>query len=296
MKTLARIGLASTMALAVAGCGRISENETAVIMKAGSISEVVTTPKLYCVPWCWPTTDIIRYKTFNDTFTISSGQGANTGGEQNGESVQSRQIFLRSKDDKFIDSVSLSISYEVAKTPTATKLVTEFRADAGTADENALLIRDDLQILATQPLVNTIRSYEAMSLQDSGTAIGARIKAALQAAVDARLEIKQGEQSPIIIKDVILGGVKFDAETEALLKRKVFAKDQAGIAAEAANAAAEQERAAGNQAGVTAKIVSTIQGSGAPADQISSLVCLDMLRQKLIPEGQQCQPGMKLGR
>lgn len=277
----------------LAGCGRVAENEVMVAMNKGAFQDVVLKPELYCMPMCSPYTDRIYFKTFPDTFTISSGQGASVGGEQS-QATQSRQIFLRSSDDKFIESVSLSITYEVVKTPNAEKLVTEFRADSTDAEQNALLIRDDLQILATQPMVNVIRSYEALDLQDKGAEIGTRLTEALQQAVDNRLEIKKGEQSPILIKTVVLGGVKFDPETEALLKRKIFAREQVAIAEEANKAAEFQVSAAESQAGVTAKVINVIKDTGTAPDQVASLVCLDLLRQKQIPESTACFPSLKV--
>lgn len=278
--------LAATTALTA--CGRITENEVAVITKRGAIEEVVTEPQLYCMPACLPWTDIIRYKTFNDTFTISSGSGANTGANQNNETSQSRQIFLRSQDDKFIESVSFSISYEIVKTPNASKLYTEFRAVESSGDENSLLIRDDLQILATQPLVNVIRTQDALSIQDNGDLIGRELATQLQKAVNERLEIKDGEISPINIKAINLGGVKFDPETEALLKQKIFAREQVAIAQEANKAAEVQAQAALAQAGVTSGIADKFKQGGAPADQVANLVCLDLHRQKLLPSNIQC--------
>jgi hypothetical protein len=281
--------------VAVTGCGRVAENEAAVIMNKGAIRETVLEPTLYCVPFCSPFTDIIRYKTFTDTFTISSGQeGATSGGGKTPEAAQSRQVFLRSSDDKFIESVSLSISTEVVKTPTIRKLVTEFRADSEDAEYNTELIRDDLQILITQPLVDVIRSYEALAIQDNGTNIGKKLVTALQEAIDARLEIKKGEVSPIRVKSVVLGGVKFDNETEAILKKKIFAKEQGNIADEANAAAAKQAQAANLQAGVTANIIEKIKGAGAPVGEVASLVCLDMKRQKLLDEGTACFPSIAI--
>lgn len=291
MKNLAKTTAIFALAAAAAGCGRVTENEVVVVMNKGAFKEVVTEPTLYCVPMCSPFTDRIYFKTFKDTFTLSSGQGANAGGGQQQQQPEttSRQIFLRSSDDKFIESVSVSVSYEVTKSPQTVKLVTEFRADRSNSEENAVLIRDDLQILLTQPLVNVIRGYEALEIQDKGQEIGDKLVEALQAAVDRNLEIKEGELSPIKIRAVLLGGVKFDPETENLLKQKIFAREQSDIAKEASAAAAEQAKAAAAQADVTAQIASRIQNAvGNNSSQTASLVCLDMQRQKLLPAGTQC--------
>lgn len=292
-KKLKTIGLSLAVAFGATACGRITENEAAVIMNKGAIKETVTEAQLYCVPMCSPFTDIIRFKTFTDTFTLTSGgDGVNTdNGQNSAETMQSRQIFLRSKDDKFIESISLSISTEIVKVGTENtlpRLVTEFRADQSSTDQNALLIRDDLQILATQPLVNTIRAYDAMDIQDHGDKIGETLVAELQAAIDKRLEIKEGEVSPIKVKTVILGGVKFDPETEALLKAKIFAKEQKSIAEEAGKAAEIQATAAAKQADVTAQIAGKFKEAGLPDSQIGTLTCLDLQRQKQIPDSVQC--------
>lgn len=282
------VGLAFSTALV--GCGRITENEVAPIMKAGAITEVVTKPTLYCMPFCWPTTDIIRYKTFADTFTFSSGKGAATGENQQAQTAQARQIFLRSKDDKFIESVSFSIPYEIVPTENAKLLITEFRADKETWEENAPLIRDDIQILSAQPLVDIIRKYDALEIQDKGVEIGKELTKAIQKAVDERLGLKEGDVSPIKIKPVIFGGVKFDDETEKLLKQKIFAREQGAIADELGRAAEKQTAAAKSQAGVTAEIVDVIMKKGVPggSNALPSLVCLDMKRQGLVDKNTAC--------
>lgn len=290
MKLSKKIAATFLAATAITACGRVTENEVAVVMERGAIKEVVDEPKLYCMPMCMPWTDIIRNKTFADTFTISSGSGANAGGEQTQETAQTRQMFLRSDDNKFIEEISVSVVYEVVKTQSVTKLVTEFRADSTNPDRNKLLIRDDLQVLATQPLVDVVGQYNALDLQSKGSEIGAKLAEALQKAVDARLEISGDEISPIKIKSVIMGGVKFDPETESLLKKKIFAQEQAEIAKVAGVAAAEQAKAAAAQADVTAEIVGKISKSipTDAQDQLGTLTCLDMQRQKLLPPETQC--------
>ncbi len=300
MTLIKKIATLSCVALAGfnAACARISENETGMKLRNGAIAEVITSPKIVCFTPCLLGTDIIRYKTFNDTFTISSGQGAATtapSGNQ-AEASQSRQIFLRSKDDKFIESVSFSIAYEVNKVPGITALYTEFRADQNTPEENALLIRDDLQILATQPLVSVVRSYDALNLQDSGQEIGNKLRDALQASVNERLGVKAGEASPITIKAVTLGGVKFDAETEDLLKKKIYAFEARDIARIAGEGAAAQADGAAAQAAVTGRIVSALRAAGTPDNQVGTLTCLDMQRQKLIPTTIQCVSSFTPGR
>jgi len=291
-RALIPFALAATTALTA--CGRIQENEVAVITNKGAIQEVVTEPQLYCMPMCSLWTDIIRYKTFSDTFTISSGNGAAASANDKDQTSQARQIFLRSKDDKFIESVSMSIVYEVQKVPATTKLYTEFRAGKSDGDENALLIRDDLLILATQPLVNAIRTQDALSIQDNGALIGKELVDQLQKVVNERLEVSTDAESPIAIKSVLLGGVKFDPETEALLKQKIFAREQVAIAEEANKAAEFQAKAALAQAEVTSGIAKKFAEEGAPQDQIGNLVCLDLQRQKQLPVGIQCFAGLPM--
>lgn len=284
-KKIAATFLAAT---ALAGCGRVTENEVMVVMNKGSFQDVVTKPELYCVPMCSIFTSKIYFKTFPDTFTISSGSGANAGGGDDGGAGVKRKVFLRSKDDKFIESISLSVTYEVAKTDSVWKLVTEFRADHLEAESNALAIRDDLQILTTQPLVNTVRQYDALDIQDKGQEIGAKLVEELQMAVDARLELSKNESSPLRIKAVTLGGVEFDPETEELLRKKIYAREQSGIAAEATLAAKSQAEASRAQAAITANIVQAMVAAGAKDGEVANLVCLDLQRQKLIPTNLQC--------
>jgi hypothetical protein len=288
--TIKKLGViaAASLAFGSAACSRLPDNEVAIKLRNGTINRVVTDPGVLCWLPCLPGTQFVRYATFNDTFTISSGQGASAGGNQGGQTTQARQIFLRSKDDKFIESVSISIVYEVTENDSVRRLYTDFRANAGRANENQELIRDDLQILVTQPLVNTIRSYDALNIQDQGGEIGQSVARGLQAAINERLAIQDTAQSPIRVVGVTVGGVKFDAETEQLLRQKIYATEQAAIAGIARDSARAQAEGAAAQAGVTGEIVGTLRRSGTPESQLASITCLDLKRQKLIPENTQC--------
>lgn len=282
--------LAPVLALAattLAGCGRVMENEAAIVVYRGAIEETVLTPGNQCP--CLPQTEIIKYKTYNDTFTISLGEnGVNAGADGTQQASQSRRMFLRTKDDKFVDAISVTITYEIRKVPAVTKLYTEFKAVHEDVAQNMLEIRDDIQIALTQPLVSGVRKYDALDLQDQADQLGQDIVSALQAGVNKRLELSANEESPILIRSIVIGGVGFDNETESLLKKKIFAHEQAEIAKAAGAASQIQKESAGQQSQVTGQIVSTLRNSGAPEGQVANLACLDMLRQRLIPDTTNC--------
>lgn len=287
---LKKLGVVAAAALAFgsAACSRMPDNEVVIKLRHGSIDRVITEPGILCLTPCLPGTQFIRYATFNDTFTISSGQGASAGGSENGQAAQSRQIFLRSKDDKFIESVSVSIIYEVVENDSVTRLYTDFRANAGRASENQELIRDDLQILVTQPLVNTIRNYDALDIQDKGGEIGTAVAAGLEQGIRERLGLTADQPSPLRIVGITVGGVKFDNETERLLQQKVYAGEQAEISRIAGQAAVAQADGAAAQARVTGGIVRELRAAGAPESQVAALTCLDLVRTQRVPAGTQC--------
>lgn len=282
----------------VSGCSRFNENEVGMrIGGDGSIKEHYDGAEIVCVfPFCNPFASNVKYKSFTDTFTISSGAGAAVSGQNSVEGTQSRQIFLRTKDDKFVESISVSVSYFVnpkASEADRLKLYKEFRADSSDPDTNSMLIRDDLSILVTQPLVAAIRGVDAMDVQDRGEKIGTELATGLQSAVNKRLGIAEGEESPVVIKLVTIGGVGFDEETEAVLRQKVLASEKGEIADAAAKAAEREAKGAEAQADVTAKAYSKLKASGAvPADQLSTAVCLDFKRQGRLPESTNCFPGL----
>lgn len=276
-------------------CSRYEENEFGMRIGAdGAIKKHYDGPELVCVVLCNPLAHNVVYKSFTDTFTIQSGAGASASGENTAESTQSRQVFLRTQDDKFVESISVSVSYypnPKASEADRLKLYKEFRADSSNTDTNATLIRDDLSILVTQPLVKAIRGVDAMDVQDRGEQLGNQIVQELQAAVNKRLGIAEEEESPIVIKAVTLAGVGFDPETEAVLRQKVLAGEKAEIAKVAAGAAEEEGKGASAQAEVTAKAYDALKGS-VPEEQLSTAVCLDGLRQGRLPEGTSCFPGL----
>lgn len=276
VKVAAAFGLS---ALALTACSRINENEVAMKTRNGRVVETITEPKVVCWTPCLMGTEFIRYKTFTDTFTISSGQGANTGGERQPDAAQSRQIFLRSSDDKLIESISLNISYKVVETENIKKLYTVFRADRRNSEENSPLLQDDLQILITEPLVRTIRSKPALSIQDQGALIGDELTRALQSEVDKRLGIKAGEVSPIRIENVVIAGVGFDQSTEAALRQRSTSEAE-GLASQI-NAAAEQTK-------ITGAIVRQLREDGVPADQLSEVTCLELKRRRMVSDNTSC--------
>jgi len=295
-KKIAAMAVAGAVALS--GCTRIEQNEVGMRLGAdGAIEQTIVGPKLICVvPLCAPGARSVVYKSFPDTFTISSGQGASATSDGAVQAAEQRQIFMRTADGKFVESVSISVTYEVnqaAKKENIAKIYSEFSANDESPEKNKLLIRDDLQVLAIQPITNAIRAVDALDIQDKGAQIGATISADLQAAVNKRLGIAADEVPPIVIKQVILGGAKFDEQTETVLRQRVLAGEQSEIAKAAAAAAAEQVKAAEAQAGVTRQVFIQLRGS-VPESQLATAVCLDLVRQGRLPQTTNCFPGMVL--
>lgn len=296
-KTLAVVAAAGSLA----ACGsRFEEHETGFrIGGDGAIKEHIVGPEWVCFMICDPFASDVKYSTFVDTFTISSGEGANAGGQSGGQTPQQREIFLRTADDKFLDSVSLAISAEVDADATLENLNglrTTFKATSSDPETNSALIRDDLQILAIQPLVSAIRNINALEISEQGEELGNTIAAALQLEINNRLEIEEGEVPPVRVRDVRIAGTKFDPDTEALLRQRALAPERAEIARIAQQAAEAQRESAAAQSQVMAGMFSTMTNAGVPDNQVATAVCLDGVRQQILPQDTNCFPGIVLDR
>ncbi|MBI1326895.1 MAG: hypothetical protein GC136_04550 [Alphaproteobacteria bacterium] len=295
-KNALRFTAAAAAALTLAACGeRFEENETGFrIGGDGAVREDITGPDWICFVFCDPLARSIKYKTFTDTFTISTNEGAAAQGEGGAQVSQARPLLLRTQDDKFVDNISIAISYEVvAEAPTEYKrrLRSEFRAESSDVNENMLSIRDDIQIEAIQPIVDAIRGADALSIQDQGDEIGAIIAVALQANINRRLGVPEGEVSPVRIRAVRIAGVSFDPETEEVLREVSLAAERGRIAGVARLQAEGQAASARAQAGVSVGIADRLRGH-VPEGQLSTAMCLDMVRQNILPPTTNCFPGL----
>lgn len=280
--------------VANSACSRVEENESALrIGVDGSIKKEAVGSEMICFLLCEPGARTIKYDTTPSTFTISSGAGASTNSEGIVSTSQSNQIFLRTADEKFVDSISIAIAWEVVPESGNQRLLyKEFKANDGNKNRNIVLVQDDLAILAVQPVVNAVMDYDALKIQENGEAIGEDIRDGLQAAVNKRLGVTD-EASPVRIKYVTVSGVKFDPETEAVLREFSLAPERGRIAEEKAKAAQQEANGASAQAAVTIKTIEAMsQIDGVTPENLPTLVCLDQKRQGLQSQNTNCFPGI----